>query len=207
MKKFNITLDNIKFTVSLSNRNTKRINIRIKDSNIIRVSKPSFVKEKALVEYLRESKDYIVKASKKVNDLANRRSSYIEDDFVYIFDKKYKIENLNLSDSLDIYLNEKLSSYVFLKKKSYDKIIKDYKLLPPKVSVKKMRGKWGKYYKNENKIYLNEKLVHYPKYCIDYVILHEYMHMIYFDHSREFYKLIEKWMPNYKKAVKYLKEN
>ena len=157
MKKFNITLDNIKFTVSLSNRNTKRINIRIKDSNIIRVSKPSFVKEKALVEYLRESKDYIVKASKKVNDSANRRSSYIEDDFVYIFDKKYKIENLNLSDSLDIYLNE--------------------------------------------------KLVHYPKYCIDYVILHEYMHMIYFDHSKDFYKLIVEWMPNYKKAVKYLKEN
>ena len=70
-----------------------------------------------------------------------------------------------------------------------------------------MRGKWGACYVNKELIYININLVHYPKACIDYVLLHEYLHFIEPNHSKDFYNLIKMYMPNYKEAIKYLKTN
>ena len=42
--------------------------------------------------------------------------------------------------------------------------------------------------------------------AIDAVVVHELSHIVYPNHSKDFYKLIEKYMPNYKELDKYLKE-
>jgi predicted metal-dependent hydrolase len=42
---------------------------------------------------------------------------------------------------------------------------------------------------------------------IDYVIIHELAHLIEFNHSNKFWKLVETAMPNYQEKEKWLKEN
>ena len=44
-----------------------------------------------------------------------------------------------------------------------------------------------------------------PHHVIDYIIIHELCHIIEFNHSPKFYKLIEAVMPNWKNARKDLK--
>jgi predicted metal-dependent hydrolase len=46
----------------------------------------------------------------------------------------------------------------------------------------------------------------YPTEAVDYVVVHELAHLRHMDHGKEFYALIEKYMPDYKARRKLLKE-
>ena len=52
---------------------------------------------------------------------------------------------------------------------------------------------------SKNQITLNLQLIHYDEKFIEYVVLHEYAHLIQPNHSKAFYHVIEKYMPDYKK--------
>lgn len=50
----------------------------------------------------------------------------------------------------------------------------------------------------DKKIIINPRIVRYNRETIEYIILHEFCHLKYKIHSKGFYNLIEKYMPNYK---------
>ena len=50
-------------------------------------------------------------------------------------------------------------------------------------------------------LYLMQK----PLYAVDYVIVHELAHTVHHNHGKDFYKLIEKYMPDYKDRISFLK--
>lgn len=50
-------------------------------------------------------------------------------------------------------------------------------------------------------LYLMQK----PLYAVDYVIVHELAHTVHHNHGKDFYKLIEKYMPDYKDRISVLK--
>ena len=41
---------------------------------------------------------------------------------------------------------------------------------------------------------------------IDYVIIHELSHLVYFDHSNKFWSVVGKYCPNYKQIRKEMRE-
>lgn len=49
------------------------------------------------------------------------------------------------------------------------------------------------------------RLMMYPPAAIDYVVVHELAHTFYHDHGKNFYALIERYMPDYKEREKILK--
>tara|TARA_Y100000748_G_C15482718_1_gene483463 strand:+ start:83 stop:259 length:177 start_codon:yes stop_codon:yes gene_type:complete len=49
-------------------------------------------------------------------------------------------------------------------------------------------------------------LVKAPLDVIDYVIVHECCHLVHFDHSRQFWNLVNDYMPDYKEKKRWLKE-
>lgn len=57
----------------------------------------------------------------------------------------------------------------------------------------------------KNSICYSWRLMQYPPEAIDYVIVHELAHIVYKNHGKVFYKLIEKYLPDYKKREKLLK--
>ncbi|MCI9586227.1 MAG: M48 family metallopeptidase, partial [Bacilli bacterium] len=76
----------------------------------------------------------------------------------------------------------------------------------PKLKTRKMKTRWGVCNKRDLSVTLNSKLIRYDQFIIDYVIIHELSHLVHFDHSREFWDTVGKYMPDYKKAEKVLKE-
>ena len=46
-----------------------------------------------------------------------------------------------------------------------------------------------------------------PENIIDGIIVHELCHIIYPNHSNNFYKLVRKYMPDYDEINKWLKKN
>ena len=45
-------------------------------------------------------------------------------------------------------------------------------------------------------------MVTYSKETIEYIVLHEFCHLRYKNHTKSFYQMLEKYMPNYEKYAK-----
>ena len=58
---------------------------------------------------------------------------------------------------------------------------------------------------SERNISYSYRLMLYPPDAIDYVVVHELAHLVYLDHSKEFYSVIERILPDYKKRRQMLK--
>jgi predicted metal-dependent hydrolase len=72
-----------------------------------------------------------------------------------------------------------------------------------KVSIKSQRSRWASCSKKGN-LNFNLFLAAAPAQVIDYVIIHELMHLVEMDHSRGFWQLVEKADPDYKKHKEWL---
>ncbi|MBQ1625320.1 MAG: M48 family metallopeptidase, partial [Erysipelotrichaceae bacterium] len=57
----------------------------------------------------------------------------------------------------------------------------------------------------KNSITISSYLIHYPLYCLEYIMVHEMTHFIVPNHSKRFYEVVVNNMPDYKRAVKRLK--
>ena len=56
----------------------------------------------------------------------------------------------------------------------------------------------------DNKITINPEVVKYSRKVIDYIVLHQYCHLKYKTHAKGFYKMLEKYQPDYKKCEEIL---
>lgn len=74
-----------------------------------------------------------------------------------------------------------------------------------RIRISNAKRKWGSCsYKNN--INIVWRLVMAPIKVVDYVIVHELVHINHKHHKRSFWKCIEKIIPDYKKMMKYLKD-
>ena len=87
-------------------------------------------------------------------------------------------------------------------KEVYEKMSHDYIINEPALKIRKMTSRWGSCMPKKNQITLNSQLIHYQERFIDYVVIHEYAHLIQPNHSKAFYAIIEKYMPDYKEVSK-----
>ncbi|MGE5486121.1 MAG: M48 family metallopeptidase [Ignavibacteriales bacterium] len=76
---------------------------------------------------------------------------------------------------------------------------------PQRTAFRRMKSRWGSCSKTGG-ILLNTQLAHVPVACIDYVITHELCHLKYPNHSRAFYELLSRVMPDWKNRKERLEK-
>jgi predicted metal-dependent hydrolase len=67
----------------------------------------------------------------------------------------------------------------------------------PQLAIKALTARWGSC-SQSGVITLNLKLIQVPKPYIDYVIVHELCHLIEHNHSKRFYMLLDRMMPDWR---------
>ncbi|MCX8473808.1 MAG: SprT family zinc-dependent metalloprotease [Sediminibacterium sp.] len=72
--------------------------------------------------------------------------------------------------------------------------------------VQKMKTKWGSCNHKSQNIRLNTELVKKPKDLVEYVIVHEMMHLLVPTHNELFLSLMNKYYPNWREARLELNE-
>lgn len=72
---------------------------------------------------------------------------------------------------------------------------------PNGYSIKRMKTRWGTYGQESKHIWMNLELVKKPVECIEYVTVHELLHLIERKHNDNFVKLMDKFQPNWR-AIK-----
>jgi predicted metal-dependent hydrolase len=66
------------------------------------------------------------------------------------------------------------------------------------LGIKKMRTKWGTCNIEAKRIWLNLELAKKPPECLEYIVLHELVHLIERTHNDNFQKIMSKHMPKWK---------
>lgn len=100
-----------------------------------------------------------------------------------------------------LYTKEKFKEIV---EKNANELVKQTGLVPNKITIKKIKYAWGSCSSKKN-ITINLELIKYSEQVIRYVILHEFCHIKYMNHSKDFWNLVEKYMPDYKQVKKEFK--
>ena len=74
------------------------------------------------------------------------------------------------------------------------------------VRIKGNKSRWGSCSSKKN-INLNWALLMAPMNVSDYVVIHELCHLKEMNHSKDFWKLVQKYDPNFKEHIKWLKNH
>lgn len=68
----------------------------------------------------------------------------------------------------------------------------------PTFKIRTMTSRWGSCHTVKNIITLNSRLIEVPKEAVEYVVLHEFAHFLQPNHSRAFYAVVERYMPDWR---------
>ncbi len=85
-------------------------------------------------------------------------------------------------------------------------LVELHEISRPKIMIRVMKARWGSCVKDKGLILLNYKLIKAPKYCIDYVVLHELLHFKYRNHDNRFFNFMTALMADWKDRKKILDE-
>lgn len=74
------------------------------------------------------------------------------------------------------------------------------------LTVKDQKSLWGSCSQKSN-LNFSYRLIKMPRAVIDYLIVHELAHLVHFDHSADFWAIVEKFIPDYKQHRRWLNNN
>ena len=166
------------YTLRFSNRRTLALQIQ-KDGSLL-ILAPFFTRKERIEYFLDEKRLWIEKTREKIK----KRRKYPEDpkEIQCLIEKAKEI----LPQRVAIY-GEKMG------------------LTPNKISVTTARTRFGSC-SSKKTISFSCFLLLYPPEAVDYVVVHELAHLKYMNHQKDFYRLVEQQMPDYKKRQALLKE-
>lgn len=74
----------------------------------------------------------------------------------------------------------------------------------PTVKQQRMKSRWGSCTPSKQLIKMNMRLLEGPQAYIEYVMVHEFAHFKYLDHSKNFHNLVAQFLPDWKARKKSL---
>lgn len=209
-----LDINNNKYEIVIERKNNKNTYIRVKDDLKIHVTTNKWTREKEIKKLITDNYDAIIKMinrelKKKENNKKNMIMGREVDIIVFPSDKhptlynnKFYIPDIS---KLDKYLKE--YAYIVFKERLdviYDMFEEDIPY--PKIKIRSMKTRWGVCNKKDISVTLNLELIRKDVKYLDYVIVHELSHLVYFNHSADFWALVGKYCKNYKQIRKEMKE-
>jgi len=203
---------NKNYEINIIKKNNKHTYIRVTNGKII-ITTNYFASKRYINNLIKESYSDITKMIDKYEEQNKQNEKFLifGKEYNLIYDKQIKEikiidNNIYVKDEKQInkYL-DKLMKETFIKH-LYDNYEKYKENIPkPTLRLRDMKTRWGVCNTKTKVITLNKKLIRYDIECLDYVCIHELSHLIEANHSRKFWNIVEKYMPNYKEIRKKLK--
>ena len=172
---------NIKYI--LERKQVKNINLRVRPDGSVKVSASPRVDESQIDDFVLSKAEFILKALERFKSAETTERQFQEE----LVKAKSGQESLLADPAIFTeILDEVYPAFI------------PYGIARPKLRVRTMKSCWGSCLVNKGIITLNRKLLMKPRECIEYVMVHELCHFIHPNHSKEFYKFMEQFMPDWK---------
>lgn len=129
----------------------------------------------------------------KIGD-ADKDNVLLKNGYIYLEVTSRKLNHIQ--QLMDLWYRKRAKTYL---PQIFDDCWESFKrsnLNKPYLKLQKMNMRWGSL-SAKGQLTLNLKLIEAPRACIEYVVMHELCHLIHHNHSAEFYKLLERIMPDW----------
>lgn len=221
-----IKINNKPISVEIKYSRRRTLYLRVVSEDCIEIRSPFGISDKKLLDFISKNEVWIKNQLNKTSN-SSRIKLYNDGEIFYFLGKSYRLK-VSIAHKNLAYLNE-ADDTIRLECKNSDNvkdILADWYKLEAKchiqgrvnyyeniigvkagrISIKNQRTIWGSCSTKGN-LNFNLKLIMMPQDIIDYVVVHEICHLIYFNHSKEFWKRVEEIIPDYVERKKYLKIN
>ena len=217
----------ITHNVKIIKKDIKNITLKVKPTCDVVLTVPLRTDDKHIEHILKKRNDWI---NKKIDffQLNNKieNKEYVSGESFKYLGKNYRLKVIEskeeevkllrgyiqifIKNKMDFKRKEKLLNDWYTKRAEnyFEKIVENYLHIAKKevknIRIRQMKTRWGSCNPLKSYINLNSELIKKSKESIEYVIFHELAHLIYDNHSREFYNYLNTYMPDWKKRKEKL---
>ncbi|WP_352418880.1 SprT family zinc-dependent metalloprotease [Proteiniborus sp.] len=227
--KFKYEAQIIEFTVEYRKRKT--LEIRIEPPDNISVIAPKRASEKDILRMVETKANWIVKKLSELKEIEKlkKNKEYVNGESFMYLGRYYSLEIIidetvskpitklyqgkfyittNTRDQDN--LKESMKKWYY--DKSLEKILERvehfqsyFSVKPNSIKVKEQKKRWGSCTSRRD-ILINWRISMAPADVLDYLVVHEMCHMVQMNHSSDFWKLVERIMPDYKRRRDWLRK-
>lgn len=214
-----IILNNIE--IQVTKKKIKNLHLSVMPPNgSVKISAPIEVSDDAIIAFASSRLGWIkAQIATFENHERESKREYVSGESFYLFGRRYllniihtnknKIEiqndriilGLKKNTTNDQKINFVTNWYRNELRKELKKLLEIWqtrtRLIPVSWQIKDMKTKWGSCTKNKGKLWFNLQLAKKPIDCIEYVVLHELIHLKVEKHNNEFKNLMQQYMPNW----------
>ena len=164
-------------------KGNRNIRLSINSSGEIALSAPWWVSSRRAEKMLFEKSDWVLE---KLENFKKRQSDSL-------FRPIKKEEYQKIKKAAEKLAREKLEKFNAF-----------YGFHYGKVSIRNQKSRWGSCSEKGN-LNFNCRIVYIPDHWIDYLVVHELCHLKEFNHSKNFWNLVAKTIPDWKEIKKAMR--
>lgn len=208
--------------VQVNKKNIKNMHLSVKPPlGKVVVSAPLLLSTKSIENFVRLNLGWIKKQQEKfINQPRMSARQYVSGETYYIFGKQFFLEFIpskKRTFKIDgtkilLYMSENSSvenRQKFIREKFRKILIEQLERLIPKweettnlhcesFKTKYMTTRWGTCNSKAKRIWINLQMVEKPLECLEYIILHELIHLKISNHGKDFIEMMNQFMPDWK---------
>jgi predicted metal-dependent hydrolase len=209
-------------TVDVVLKNIKNVYLSVQPPRgRVHISAPSRMSLDNIRMFAISKLDWIKKQQKKLRDQERETpSEYLDRESYYVWGKRYLLSVIVGKGASSIELkHDQMLMYVRpgTNKKRHQVLLEGWyrgqlkSAVPPLITkwepllgvevnqffVRRMKTKWGSCNPKAGNIRLNTQLATKPPECLEYIIVHEMMHLLEPTHNSRFRALMDRFMPNW----------
>lgn len=218
----------------LQRKKVRNINLNLKPDMTIMVSANERVPLEVVLDFMKSKASWIIKNTSYFSDMQPetvREKEYVSGETFKYLGKQIRLKvlegapenirysrgylQLTVKDRLAVDRKANLVNRWFREKA--DKVFREvlerifpviekYGVRKPAIMIRTMKARWGSCVRDKGIVILNSELIKAPKYCIEYVVLHELVHFIHRNHNADFYGFLTSLMPDWKERKRILDE-
>ncbi len=213
----------------VTRKDIKNIYLRVHSGNDkIAISAPKHISDETIRLFILSKLDWIKKKSKELPQQALKTSQrYVDGEIFHIWGRKYSLSISEENISPFVNLKENNLQLVVKPNTGYDNkkqllnkwsreqlrlqanpLIEKWQPIIGvsinKLYVRQMKSCWGSCNTHKETIRLNTALIKKPIECLEYVVVHELVHLLEPSHNKNFHGLMTRFLPDWKARKKLL---
>lgn len=220
----------MKEKIEIHKKKVKNVTLKVKRDGSIHLTVPEAATDDYIERVVANKKEWIESQLKHFNEnyeTPKEKEMVSGESFKYL-GKNYRLKVIESPEEgvrlyrgyIEIHVKDKDNTakkqellkkwYMEKAKKKFAELVNEYKAVVKEevnnIRVITMKTRWGSCNVESRNINLNLELIKKPRYCIEYVILHELAHLKYPNHSKQFWEYMSVHMPNWEWRKNKLEE-